>query len=375
MRKRILASIGLIGVALSIACAACGSSSTPSSSSSSSSSGGPDSSAAGADSGAGEDGGGTVPTSVTVYSVFELPPTIPTQTLSAIAFEATTKTLYALRDIDARIVPLVSVDDYKTWKAETPIQLTGRPSSGWDGEGLVLANGGFIAVTEETVPTVERFDATGKWLDKVAIPARFASQAQGNKGLESLTISPSGNYLFTANEGALTTDGPLATSSKGQLVRILRLDATKPSNGGDEEHAYRTEPSSPSGGTMGVTDLAALSDDTLLVLERGFKADYGNTVRIFRVEFGSSVRVDAVASLDDMTPVLKKTLVVDLSELPSDGITHPGPQPNPILGNYEGMALGPTIADGRRLLFLITDDNASPIDQVSRVLVLAVRGL
>ena len=33
---------------------------------------------------------------------------------------------------------------------------------------------------------------------------------------------------------------------------------------------------------------------------------------------GSSVRVDAVASLDDMTPVLKKTLVVDLSELPSD---------------------------------------------------------
>jgi hypothetical protein len=37
-------------------------------------------------------------------------------------------------------------------------------------------------------------------------------------------------------------------------------------------------------------------------------------------------------------------------------------------------ALGPTLADGRRLVFVTSDDNAQA-SQVARVLVLAVRGL
>ena len=46
-------------------------------------------------------------------------------------------------------------------KLATPIALTGRTSSDYDGEGLVLGGGGFIAVTAETVPIVERFDMNG----------------------------------------------------------------------------------------------------------------------------------------------------------------------------------------------------------------------
>ena len=55
-------------------------------------------------------------------------------------------------------------------------------------------------------------------------------------------------------------------------------------------------------------------------------------------------------------------------------MTHPSTQPNPILDNYEALAIGPALADGRRLLFVTSDDNASA-SQVARVLVLAVRGL
>ena len=76
-------------------------------------------------------------------------------------------------------------------------------------------------------------------------------------------------------------------------------------------------------------------------------------------------------ALNEATPVLEKSLVVDVGTLHCAGATNPGPQPNPILENYEAMSLGPTLPDGRRLLFLISDDNGND-DQVPRILVLTL---
>ena len=42
--------------------------------------------------------------------------------------------------------------------------------------------------------------------------------------------------------------------------------------------------------------------------------------------------------------------------------------------NYEGITLGPRMLDGRRVLFLMSDDNGKPT-QVTRLLVLAAAGL
>jgi hypothetical protein len=310
---------------------------------------------------------------VTVHAVFDLPRNTTTQSLSGTAFDPATRTLFAIPDNRPAIVPLVASEDFTSFTVGTPIPITGRPDVAWDGEGLVRTGGGYIAVTVETVPTIERIDATGKRTAAVTFPAHYANQASGNKGLESLTISPSGLYLFTANENALVPDGAKPSKSRGTTVRILKRELA---TGTDIELAYRTEPLGPGGavGDMGVSELAAIDDNVLLVLERGFQADYGNTVRIFRVDLTTGTRVDAIASLTDATPVLEKTLLVDLVTLPSDGVTHPGIEPNPILDNYEALALGPTLADGRRLLFVTSDDNASA-SQVARVLVLAVRGL
>lgn len=310
---------------------------------------------------------------VTLHAVVDLPRTSATQALSATAFDPTTRTLHALQDTGPSIVPLVASPEYDAFTVGTPLVLTGRTEAAWDGEGLVREGGGFIAVTVETAPLVERFDATGQRTGAVPLPARFAEQASGNKGLESLTLSPSGRYLFTANESALTTDGVAATKSKGSTVRILRRELA---TGADRETAYRTEPlgAGAAAGDMGVSELAAVSDDVLLVLERGFQSGYGNTVRIFRVDVSTGTPVGDQASLSDATPVLTKTLVVDLATLPAGSTKHPGTQPNPLLDNYEALALGPTLADGRRLVFVTSDDNASAT-QVARVLVLAVRGL
>jgi hypothetical protein len=246
--------------------------------------------------------------------------------------------------------------------------MSDKPTQG-DGEGIARAAEVLYVVAIETAARVERFDPAGRYLGTLPLPARFAEHARSNKGLESLGASPSGRHLFTANEAALEIDGPPASETRGTLVRIvsLRLGA-----GVAREHAYRTEPlGAGQGGSMGVSDLAALSDDELLVLERGYQRGYGNTVRVFRVDLRTAPDVSKLDALGENTAVLKKTLVVDLATLPSQRASHPGPQPNPVLENYESLALGPSLPDGTRVVLLASDDNESAA-QRPRVLVLGL---
>ena len=307
---------------------------------------------------------------VELLSYFDLPRETDTQSLSGAYFDVNAGTLFAIKDDSPSIVPILASADYKSWSVSASIPLTGRPGTDWDGEGLAHGSDGvWFAVTVETQPLIERFTSTGMYLGAVATPARFALQHPGNMGIESLSISPSGSYLFFANEGSLTTDGPIASKTAGTRIRILRRNLATNT---DEEHAYLTEPCGDGdGGTLGVSDVTAIGDSTVLVLERGFQAGYGNTVRIYAVELGSGPDVSSVDALTTTTMTVTKKLVVDLAALPSAGVPVGETQPNPLLDNYESLALGPLLPDGRRVVFVTADDNARA-SQVSRILVLAL---
>lgn len=293
---------------------------------------------------------------VELLSVLDLPRRASTQSLSAAYWDDGTHTLHALQDKTPSIVPLAIDEGYESVTVGTPLALSGRDvDAAWDGEGIARIGDELFVVTNETEPTVERFGLDGKRIAAVAVPASFyADQPGGNKGIESLAASPDARFLFLANEA----NTPIATKTKGTTINILRRELA---TNDDRTKRYTTEPLGEGGttGDMGVSDISALSDHVLLVLERGYQPDYGNTVRIFRVDF------------DEDADVLTKTLVVDVGALPSDGITHPSTQPNPILDNYEALALGPTRDDGRITLFVASDDNGSA-SQVARILVLAI---
>ncbi len=318
------------------------------------------------------DAGTSNVTETSVYAVVDLPRTSNTQSLSATFFDESERVLYALSDKAARLTPLRGSPDYRSWTPAAPLALTGRPDAAWDGEGLTRVSGRLYVVSVETLPRVEVFDASGAYVEPLALPPVFEKQRAGNKGIESLAASPDGSTLFFANEQALTVDGAASTASRGTVVRILRHTLK---TGAQAQFAYRTEPlGAGTGGDMGVSELAALGNDRLLVLERGFQSDVGNTVRIFEVSLAGASDVSSEASLGDTSKVLPKRLVVDLGLLPADGVTHPGKQDNPLLDNYESLSVGPALPDGRRLLFVTSDDNESA-SQVARVLVLAVPGL
>ncbi|MDB5217159.1 MAG: hypothetical protein JWO86_5086 [Myxococcaceae bacterium] len=303
---------------------------------------------------------------VEVYSWFDLPDEPRSRELSGIAWDDATRTLWAVQDETANIVPLVPDAKLEKWGFGPVIVL--KMSFPLDLEGIVITPDGFI-VSSEKGPRVLEVDRAGKLRRDIPLPTHF-SKARDNKSLESLSMSPDGRYLFTTSEAALSCDGANATTSAGTRVRILR---TNRDGGEPEEHAYSTDPLPHDGGDYGVADLAAISADDILVLERGWARGSGNTARIYRVSLADPVTSClAKPELSADVPVLPKYLVADLAKVPANGLpASKQKQESPLLDNYEGVALGPVLPDGRQSLILVSDDNARS-DQFARIVVLAV---
>jgi hypothetical protein len=303
---------------------------------------------------------------VEVYSWFDLPDDPRSRELSGIAWDGTTGTLWAVQDETANIVPLVPDAALRTWGFGPVIVL--KMSFPLDLEGIVVTPTGFI-VSSEKGPRVLEVDRTGKLRRDIPLPAHF-SKARDNKSLESLTMSPDGAYLFTTSEAALSCDGAYATTSTGTRVRILR---TNRDGGEPEEHAYATDPLPHDGGDYGIADLAAIASDDILVLERGWARGSGNTARIYRVSLTDPITSClARAELSQDAPVMPKRLFVDLGKIPAKGLPKAKQkQESALLDNYEGLALGPVLPDGRHSVIVVSDDNAHA-DQFARIVVLAV---
>jgi hypothetical protein len=192
-----------------------------------------------------------------------------------------------------------------------------------------------LYVSTERPPGIVGFDREGDATFAVEVPKVYA-QARSNKGLESLTFG--GPALWTANEDALRNDGDTSSASGGALVRLQKFNERFAPAG---QWAYRTDASllRVSNSGTGVTDLVALPNGELLVLERVVAV--GLVAKIYRVEFAGATDTSGVSSLrdGDATPVKKKLLFE----------RHTGG------ANFEGIALGPELEDGWHSLILIAD--------------------
>jgi hypothetical protein len=146
------------------------------------------------------------------------------------------------------------------------------------------------------------------------VPDRFLIQGgrgRNNQTFESLSLSPSGQSLFTANESYLSTDGETADGS--DRISILRYE-NDAQNGfvPTEEFYYLAEP------RLGVVEIVALSEDELLAMERGFQADVGNTIWIYRVSLKGAKDVSNVKDLaaSNVEPMQKELLVATAGAAP-----------------------------------------------------------
>jgi 3-phytase len=182
---------------------------------------------------------------------------------------------------------------------------------------------------------------------------------RGNLGFESLTLSPGGTTLWTANERALKQD--LADDSKTVPcpVRLLRYDRHGESFVPGAQYVY------PVGGIAhpgpgfalnGLAELHLLPDGSLLALEREFTTARGMAIRLYRVTLAGATDVSGLDALDGVpsTPV-RKTLLYDFAK---SGF---------VPDNLEGITWGPVLPDGDRTLVLVSDDNFEPLQQTQIV--------
>lgn len=240
-----------------------------------------------------------------------------------------------------------------------------------DLESLVWDPGaGVVWVGDEDDASVRAFDpATGAEKARLDLPKRQLA-CRSNRSIESLALHPNGRELWAANEEALCSaqvwrklakvappgvdDGPLATRAAGSLVRLMRFSRARPGDPWRQtgEWAYRTD---AVGGRnfpglaaqSGVADMCFLPDGSLLALEREMSVKRGFMptfrCRIYRVDVAGATDVSAVDSLkaagDAVRPAAKK-LVYEADT------NH---------AMYEGLALGPELADGSRALLLVSD--------------------
>lgn len=179
---------------------------------------------------------------------------------------------------------------------------------------------------------------------------------RSNKGFESLALAPDGSALWTANEDALTIDGPAAGKSQPGIVRLLRLDrALHPL----AQFAYPVDPwryaiGSPillSGQEVsGVSEILVLPRGRLLVLERSFGGNARGMPtlenRLYLVDPSGATDIASFRSgLAGRSYVAAKKVLLWRKDW---GLTN---------SNFEGMALGPKLTDGSRSLILIADND------------------
>ncbi|MER5506055.1 esterase-like activity of phytase family protein [Streptomyces sp. NPDC002766] len=255
--------------------------------------------------------------------------------------------------------------DARTLAPERVVPLADESGAPLDSEGLVVDRDGTRLITSETEPSIRRYSADGRILDRVQVPSTLlvapAGRATANQTFEGLTLLPGGRTLLASMENALSGDS-------ATLVRFQTWTRTK---GGHfrpaAQYAYPVDPG------LGVPEVQATPDGRLLVLERGFTSGVGNTVRLYLADPRHATDTAGVENLTGQPGVrpIRKTLLTDIAACPSLGATARQPQPNPILDNIEGMAVT-GYSKGRLKVLLVSDDNQNAV-QTTRFYFLRVR--
>lgn len=251
--------------------------------------------------------------------------------------------------------------------AEPLLNENGQPIS--DAESIRFdPNGdGYWYTTEEKPAGIYHYHSDGT-VSRLAVPDNIATRAQTNLSLEGSTFAPDGSY-FVSMERNLT----------GDLLGVSRITKYDANGNIVAQYAYYTDsPSSIDASNNGISEILALDDNTLLVMERGDKRNQvgvtegvsRNRVRIYKVNLiGAQNVLDITNITADNTKTLTKTEIFN-SQDPS--IVDKLNTNQTKIDNIEGMTLGPKLADGRQSLILVSDNNFNPDQYKTQFLSLAL---
>ena len=249
---------------------------------------------------------------------------------------------------------------------------------------LVIASEGYCRLKEYPILPISADTA------KVGYPQNLwesrwpSSDFYPNYNFESLAFDPVHQYLWTIPESTLRKDGQPATPQNGltNQLRLMRLDWGKMKEDSNKEeyseqvsskkdsrymmtYAYQMDqPSTHKKAdiyVMGVSELCALPDGQLLVLEREafipkIKIGAFCKCKLYLINPLNSEEFSMKEKFSSDTPFLKKRLLTEWKT----GLS----LSKRSFANYEGMCLGPKLEDGSQVVILLSDSQ----DQYAGVL-------
>ncbi|MCY2942262.1 MAG: esterase-like activity of phytase family protein [Planctomycetota bacterium] len=242
----------------------------------------------------------------------------------------------------------------------------------FDPEGIRVLKNGSILISDEYGPSVWLFDSTGKLKHKFLIPEKFLIQNKSddaekefppfnkkgrvtNKGFEGIAISSDQKKWIAALQGSLIQDRNPSNSDLKTNGENLRFLETSIEGKHLREIVYKMESAK-----NGVNEILAIGEEDYLVLERD--SDAGESAgfkKIFRISTKNVTDVSKILELpssklpEGIVPV-SKNLYLDLLD-PKFGL-----KGKDFPAKIEGLAFGPDLPDGRKLLIITTDNDFKP---------------
>lgn len=283
-------------------------------------------------------------------------------------------------DVDAGPIPAVTATIQKTTlvKDEEGRQLTGSAAAidkkddsrslRFDPEAVRTDRHGKIFMSDEYGPNVYAFSESGRRTAILPVPSKFKiarpsksaaeegshnkSGRQPNGGLEGLAIIPDGTKLYAIMQRPLIQDsraGQDGEKRTGTNNRIIEFDLA---TGTTREFLYPLDDTK-----NGVCEILAINAHEFLVLERDGKGGpEAAAKKIYKIDLAGATDISGHETLpaDGIPPgvtAARKAPFLDLLD-PKFGLAG-----SSFPEKIEGLAFGPDLPDGRRLLIVAIDND------------------
>ena len=276
-----------------------------------------------------------------------------------------------------------TLNDGKFWQGQ---------EKGFDHEAIVKASDSTLVITSEGYCRLKEYPVLpiSANAPKISYQQNLwesrwsSSDFYPNYNFESLAFDSVRQYLWTIPESTLRKDGQPATPQNGlaNRLRLMRFDWGKikeenskkdgsKENSSKKDSRYMTtyayqmdKPSTHKKAdiyVMGVSELCALPDGQLLVLEREafipkIKIGAFCKCKLYQINPLNSEEFSMKENFSSDTPFLKKRLLAEWKT----GLSISKRS----FANYEGMCLGPKLEDGSQIVILLSDSQ----DQYAGVL-------
>ncbi|WP_207795942.1 esterase-like activity of phytase family protein [Kinneretia aquatilis] len=246
----------------------------------------------------------------------------------------------------------------------------------FDPEGVVInPRTGTFLVSDEYGPSVREFSRSGELIRTFNTPANLVPRnaATGvanyaddtgnnagkrtNRGFEGLAISPDGKYAYAMLQSAMLDEG----GGNGSVNRIVKFDTA--TGEAVAQYAYQMK---RSGQGQGISALVAINDHEFYVLERnnrgvGVGAEFATADKeVYRIDLSGATDVSGInLSTGSYTKVSKSGQIVDLDANTLAALGGKSPE------KWEGLAIGPKLANGKYLILAGTDNDYSVTQNAS----------